>query len=119
MPFRDLLPQNGEWKNDITRYLSEDVPAFDVGGFVVGRDPKTATLNCKQSGVLAGVPFADEIFRQCSVIVEWLVEEGSYVEVPKGGKVPVAKVSGPARDILLAERTALNILARASGIASR
>jgi len=34
-------------------------------------------------------------------------------------KVEVAKVTGPARNILLGERTALNLLARASGIATR
>ncbi|KAK9473135.1 uncharacterized protein V1510DRAFT_447972 [Dipodascopsis tothii] len=117
--YSDLLPQNGEWKTDVTRYLTEDVPAFDVGGFVVGSEPKTATMNCKQSGVLAGVPFAQEVFDQCGVKVEWLVAEGTYIDVPAGKKVPVAKVSGPVRNILLAERTALNIVARAAGIATK
>ena len=34
-------------------------------------------------------------------------------------KEPVAKVAGPTRNILMAERTALNILSRASGVATR
>lgn len=53
--------------------------------------------------------------------VEWLLPEGSLVDpasVPNG-KVVVAKVTGKCRNILLGERTALNILTRASGIATQ
>lgn len=115
--FAHLLPLNGEWKQDVTRWLSEDVPSFDYGGYVVGETPETATLWCKQEGVISGIPFAQEVFDQCKLEVEWLVEEGQYL-TPKG-KLAVAKVKGPARNILLAERTALNLLARGSGIATQ
>ncbi|KAK9453972.1 Quinolinate phosphoribosyl transferase [Dipodascopsis uninucleata] len=118
LKFSNLLPPNGAWKEELVSYLSEDVPSFDVGGFVVGNDEKEATLNCKQTGVLAGVPFVDEMIKKCELSIEWLIEEGTLIEVAKGSKVPVAKVKGPARKILLVERTALNILARASGIAT-
>jgi nicotinate-nucleotide pyrophosphorylase (carboxylating) len=116
--FAHVLPANGKWKQDVTSWLAEDVPSFDIGGYVVGDDEKTATLLCKQSGVLAGVPFANEVFRQCEVDVEWLVEEGTYIEAD-GKKVPIAKIRGPARKILLSERTALNLLARSSGVATK
>lgn len=55
----------------------------------------------------------------CSV--EWLLEEGAEVDPASApdGKVVVAKVSGPCRAILMGERTALNILTRASGIATQ
>lgn len=112
-----LLPLNGKWKQDVTAWLSEDVPSFDYGGYVVGDTPETATLWCKQEGVISGIPFAQEVFNQCQLEVEWLVEEGTYLK-PEG-KLAVAKVKGPARNILLAERTALNLLARGSGIASQ
>lgn len=53
--------------------------------------------------------------------VEWLLSEGSIVDPAStaSGKVVVAKVTGKCRNILLGERTALNILTRASGIATQ
>lgn len=118
--FDHLLPASGQWKQDITNWLQEDVPAFDFGGFVVGSDIKTATLLCKQNGILSGVPFANEVFKQCSLKVEWLYPEGAELVASNTaeGKLPVAKVTGEARNVLLAERTALNLLSRSSGIAT-
>jgi nicotinate-nucleotide pyrophosphorylase (carboxylating) len=115
--FSHLLPLNGEWRQDVTRWLSEDVPSFDYGGYVVGDTPQTATLYCKSNGIVSGVPFAQEVFNQCQLEVEWLVKEGDYIETDS--KVAVANVKGPARNILLSERTALNLLARGSGIATQ
>ncbi|KAH3671816.1 hypothetical protein WICMUC_004534 [Wickerhamomyces mucosus] len=114
--FSHLLPVNGQWKKDITNWLTEDTPSFDYGGYVVGDLLQTATLWCKSEGVISGVPFAQEVFNQCQLQVEWLVEEGDYLKPET--KTAVAKVKGPVRNILLAERVALNLLARASGIAS-
>lgn len=47
--------------------------------------------------------------------VEWHVKEGDTFEPVKH----VATVRGKARHLLLGERTALNILARCSGIATK
>ncbi|CAR24638.1 nicotinate-nucleotide diphosphorylase (carboxylating) [Lachancea thermotolerans CBS 6340] len=118
--FQHLLPASGLWRQDVTNWLQEDVPAFDFGGFVVGSDAKMATLLCKQAGVLSGVPFAQEVFDQCQLNVEWLYKEGDFLDPAStaNGKLAVAKVSGEARNILLAERTALNLLSRCSGIAT-
>lgn len=118
--FAHLLPTQGKWKEDISRWLAEDVPSFDIGGFVVGDDIKTATLWCKESGVFSGVPFAQEVFNQVGVSAEWHFKEGVYIDVSKEAskKIAVATIKGSARKILLAERTALNILARASGVAT-
>merc|ERR1719453_1412226 len=45
--------------------------------------------------------------------------EGHYITKEEAAaKEPVAKVTGPTRCILMAERTALNILSRASGVAT-
>ena len=52
--------------------------------------------------------------------VEWFVKEGTFIDAAGGnGKVKVATVTGPSKNVLLGERPALNMLARASGIASR
>jgi nicotinate-nucleotide pyrophosphorylase (carboxylating) len=116
MPLEHLLPTN--WKKQVTYWLQEDTPSFDYGGFVVGEDEQTALLYAKAPGVLAGVPFFNETFHQVDCQVEWLVKEGQEFD-PKGGKLLIAKVQGPVRKLLLGERVALNMLARASGIATR
>ncbi|KJE92291.1 nicotinate-nucleotide pyrophosphorylase [Capsaspora owczarzaki ATCC 30864] len=112
--FAHLLPPS--WKTTVTQWLDEDIPSFDYGGFVVGEKEETAELLGKSPGVLAGVPFFEEVFRQVDCKVHWLVKEGDFVD---GKRVRVATVTGKARNILLGERAALNMLARASGIASR
>ncbi|KAI8890506.1 nicotinate-nucleotide diphosphorylase [Backusella circina FSU 941] len=113
--YAHLLATN--YKTIITEYLAEDVPSFDYGGYVVGEDEKTAILYCKAEGVVAGIPFFDEVFKQLECKVEWKVKEGEYLN-PQG-KQEVARVTGKARNILLGERTALNIICRCSGIALR
>ncbi|KAK8441760.1 hypothetical protein CA7LBN_001587 [Candidozyma auris] len=121
--YANLLSVSGKWKQQITDYLTEDVPSFDYGAFVVGNKPETASLYMKAEGLICGVPFADEVFRQCELEVEWHYQEGQYVTsgqlVSSNGKIVVATVKGPANKILLAERTALNLLARSSGIATQ
>jgi len=95
-------------------WLSDDTPSFDVGGLVVGDTVETANLLGKSRGILAGVPFADAVFKAMGLEVEWLLPEGAEVKPV----TVVARVIGPVRKILLAERTALNIVTRASGIAT-
>ncbi|KAJ4515523.1 nicotinate-nucleotide diphosphorylase (carboxylating) [Exophiala dermatitidis] len=114
----DLLPSH--FTTEITAWLAEDTPSFDYGGFVVGSEPRTAQLLCKSAGVLAGIPFFDEVFRQLDCTVEWHYSEGSYLD-PAGsnGKIKVATVRGPTRKLLLGERVALNTLARCSGVATK
>ncbi|EEQ90253.1 nicotinate-nucleotide diphosphorylase (carboxylating) [Blastomyces dermatitidis ER-3] len=108
-----LLPLN--FKHTITAWLEEDCPSFDYGGFVVGEAEGEAKLLGKSKGVVAGVPFFNEVFSQLGCTVEWKVKEGEPIE-------PItvcAIVRGPMRKILLGERVALNILARCSGIATK
>jgi nicotinate-nucleotide pyrophosphorylase (carboxylating) len=95
------------------------MPKWDIGGFVVGELPHHAMLLGKSEGVLAGVPFATHVFHESGCEVEWLRPEGHYITAEEAkAKQPVARVTGPTRCILIAERTALNILSRASGVAS-
>jgi nicotinate-nucleotide pyrophosphorylase (carboxylating) len=114
-----LLPEH--YKHQIQQWLAEDAPSFDYGGFVVGDEPRTATLYCKSRGVVAGVPFFDEIFRQCGgCTVEWHHQEGELLDPAQtGGKIAVATVKGPTRQLLLGERVALNLLSRCSAVATK
>jgi len=113
----DLLPIG--WKSQITSWYNEDTPSFDYGGFVVGSSPRAATLYGKSPGILAGVPFFDEIFSQAGCSVNWHFPEGSLIDPGPTGKIAVATVTGPVRKLLLGERVALNTLSRCSGIATR
>ncbi|KAI5951370.1 BNA6 [Candida jiufengensis] len=121
--YANLLPKSGQWKQQITDFLSEDVPSFDFGGFVVGAKPETASLYMKQEGLICGIPFAAEVFKQCNLQVKWNYDEKTYITLEElkqtNGKIAIASVSGQAKNILLAERTALNLLARASGVATQ
>ncbi len=108
------------YKDEIHRWIHEDCPTIDVGGFVVGEKLETAHLLCKSSGVLSGVPFAQAVFEYLDLETEWKVEEGTFIDCSQSpnGRALTAIVKGKCRNILLAERTALNILTRASGVAT-
>ncbi|WFD31234.1 nicotinate-nucleotide diphosphorylase (carboxylating) [Malassezia sp. CBS 17886] len=124
LQYEDLLPPS--WKATVTEWLQEDSPSFDWGGYVVGDAERTATLWCKQEGVLSGVPFVDAVFEYVGCKISWNYAEGTRLTAADaanratGGKVKiaVAHVEGPARKLLLGERVALNTLARCSGIAT-
>lgn len=120
LKYSHLLPAT--YSQTVAAWLAEDCPSFDYGGFVVGEDVKEASLWCKASGILAGVPWFDEVFRQLGCSVQWHYEEGAFIgEGSSPGqkvKVKAATVRGPARKVLLGERVALNTLARCSGIAT-
>jgi nicotinate-nucleotide pyrophosphorylase (carboxylating) len=75
-----------------------------------------ATISQKQPGVLFGLAAAEEAFRQAGAeSFDGLVLEGEWRdEVP----AVVAMAQGPARALLAAERTALNLLCHLSGVAT-
>ena len=80
----------------------------------------TATSHAKfvarEAGVICGLDFAAEAFRQMDdkAIFKAVMQDGDKVE--RGGLI--ANVSGPSRALLGAERVALNYMGRLSGIAS-
>ena len=73
-------------------------------------------VQVKARGVIAGLEVAAAVFRAVDAALAWeaLARDGDPVSP---GQV-VARVSGRARSILAAERTALNFLQRLSGIAT-
>src|SRR5262249_1672020 len=76
----------------------------------------TALMVARQPGVLAGLDAALLTFELLdpTLRLERLAVEGSRIEPGQ----PVARVSGRARPVLAAERTALNLVCRMSGIAT-
>ena len=115
MTQKELL---GAAKGLIEQALKEDVGPGDVTTRAVippGVRGKGAIL-VKAHGVICGLQVAAEVFRAVDERISFRprVREGEPVQP---GDV-VAEVEGPLRGILTAERTALNFLARLSGIAT-
>jgi len=97
--------------------LAEDVGSGDLTAALVDADAVVgATIIARQSLVLAGQSWADEVFRQLdeTVIVDWYVGDGGHGE---SGDV-ICKLVGPARALLTGERTALNFLQTLSSAAT-
>ena len=121
--FASLLPER-QIDATVLQWIHDDIPSFDVGGLVVGTTPKKAILWMKSSGIFAGIPFVDAVFRNLQCTVEWntdLAIEGQWIDVHehgRNGKVALATLHGPVHKLLQGERTALNTLSRCSGVAT-
>ncbi|HKW45134.1 MAG TPA: carboxylating nicotinate-nucleotide diphosphorylase [Candidatus Eremiobacteraceae bacterium] len=98
--------------------IQEDVGGGDITTESVVPESATATADVmiRASGVLAGVAVALRTFTllDSRIQSEVNLEDGSNVLANSA----VARVVGPARGILTAERVALNLLGRLSGIAT-
>lgn len=105
-------------KDVLERAFREDMPMGDITTDYTVPENSTsrAYLMAKQVGVIAGLEICMEAFKMLDpdVKLEPLVKDGDFVE--KGEKILI--VEGKSRALLKAERTALNILQRLSGIAS-
>lgn len=102
----------------VAQALAEDIGHGDITTeLVVPPDlPARAVFLAKQAGVLAGLPVAEECFRQvdASVRFDGRFHEGDGFEVGDA----LAIVTGPAASLLTAERVALNFLQRLCGVAT-
>ncbi len=101
--------------DDIDRFLEEDIGSGDITTetFVPDVDGR-AVITCEDETVVAGLEEAAEVFRRLGVSARPLTDDGT--RVPRG--TAVMELSGPERGITTAERTALNIMMRMSGIAT-
>jgi nicotinate-nucleotide pyrophosphorylase (carboxylating) len=100
---------------DVERWLAEDLGDGDVTSLAVIDEDAVceAQVLLKEPGVVCGLDAAGDVFGVAGARFEPLVPDGQVL-VPG----PVARVEGPARAVLAAERTALNLLGRLSGIAT-
>jgi nicotinate-nucleotide pyrophosphorylase (carboxylating) len=73
-----------------------------------------ARVVSRAEGVLAGRAAGEEVLRQAGVPRRWLLDDGAVLSP---GAI-VAEVEGPARAVLAAERTLLNLLCHLSGVAT-
>ena len=101
----------------VTTALAEDVGAGDLTARLIDADRQaTATVITRESAVVCGRAWVDEVFRQLDTRVrtQWLVGDGDTVAADQ----PLFTVSGPARALLTGERTALNFLQTLSATAT-
>jgi nicotinate-nucleotide pyrophosphorylase (carboxylating) len=102
----------------IQRALEEDGAAYDITTLSTVPEQQQATgrIIARKAGVVAGLALAAETFRVFDErsSVEVLVKDGAGVQPDD----VLARLSGPARSLLSAERVALNFLGRLSGIAT-
>ena len=103
----------------IKRALEEDLGAVgDITSAALIHEDAVLSgkFVCKERCVLAGLPYLETLFQSIDpdIKVHIKAKEGSK---QKAGAI-IAVVEGPARGILAAERTALNFLQHASGVAT-
>jgi nicotinate-nucleotide pyrophosphorylase (carboxylating) len=102
----------------IEEIIAEDVGLGDITTLAV--IPENARfqgiMSAREEMVVAGLPIALEVFRKLapSAALQAVVSDGDRV---KTGTV-LARLSGPARGLLTAERTALNLLQHLSGVST-
>ena len=112
--FRNYLDE----RKALLNFLREDIGCGDITSNSVLKPNLLAssTILCKDSeqAVVAGLKEVGIVFDLCKCSCTALVDEGSMVS--RGNEV--MRIKGRARDILKAERTALNLLMRMSGIAT-
>jgi nicotinate-nucleotide pyrophosphorylase (carboxylating) len=107
-----------EVTNCIAAALAEDIGAGDLtaDAIVPAEAQAAAKIIARQALIVAGMPLAERVFKARSQRIKF---ETVCADGQQAARDDVlARISGPARAILTAERTALNFLAHLSGIAT-
>jgi len=108
-----------DYRDLVRRALEEDVGSGDVTTLATVEPTERArgVFVVKAPCVLAGLDVAAETFRQVDASVAIARRRLDGERCTPGDEIAI--VTGPARALLIAERTALNFLQRLSGIATR
>ena len=101
----------------VTRALLEDVGTGDLTASLIDSSAlASATIITREAGILCGMAFASEAFRQTDPAcqLDWLFADGDSLSAGD----ELCRIQGPARALLTAERTALNFIQLLSGTAT-
>lgn len=103
----------------VTAALAEDAPWGDLTGqvFLPAGARAAAQLVAREDGVLAGIDVLEAAFRLTDGTVQVTPRAADGDRFPAGAVL--AEITGPARAVVQAERVALNLVQRLSGIATR
>ena len=99
--------------------LEEDMPYGDVttDNLIPENDITEAKFIAKADGIIAGMPVAARVFELIDSRISIEIFKNDGDKVTKGDIIAV--LNGPTAGILKGERTALNLMQRLSGIATR
>jgi nicotinate-nucleotide pyrophosphorylase (carboxylating) len=114
IPMRELPRDLG---SQVQTAIREDVGTGDVtAGFVPASQTAHGRVITRESAVLCGRPWVEEVFRQLdeSVRLRGHADDGDVVSPAQN----LFDIEGNARSILTGERTALNFLQLLSGVAT-
>ena len=101
---------------DILEFLEEDIGSGDITTeALLGDEEATGVIIAKERCVMAGLAEAKLVFEQFGLQVKLVAADGQLIKKPG----PVLTVTGKAHAILKGERTALNIIMRMSGVATK
>lgn len=98
--------------------LDEDIGSGDLTAGLLDEDAVSRVeVVCRQSAVICGTAWFDEVFRQLDpeIVIQWRVADGDRVVLDQ----QLCTLTGNSRALLSGERTALNYLQTLSGTATR
>lgn len=101
-------------KNFVKKALQEDIGRGDLFYLVGDNKKASAKIISKDKGVLAGVTYAKALCKIENIECNFLKKDGDTLEY---GDV-IANIKGKSKKLLMCERTILNLLQHASGIAT-
>ncbi len=107
-----------DWDAIVDLALTEDIGGGDITTLstVPVGTPARGTIIAKASGIISGLEVTAAIFKRVDVTTSWTPHVADGQRVEPGDRV--ADVDGAARSLLTAERVALNLLQRLSGVAT-
>ena len=106
-------------RNTVKRALNEDLyPSGDITSSLVKNNKiiKVKLLS-NQNAIIGGLLFAEQTFNLIDNKIKFLIKKKDGAQVKKGSLI--ATIEGKAKNILVAERVALNFLSHISGIATK
>jgi len=106
-------------KSTVKLALNEDLyPSGDITSSLINKDNIVSVkLISNQKAIVGGLLFAKEAFSLIDNKIKFIVKKKDGTGVKKGSLV--ALIKGKAKNILIAERVALNFLSHISGIATK
>jgi len=106
-------------KSTVKLALNEDLyPSGDITSSLIENDKIiTVKLISNQNAIVGGLLFAKQTFALIDSKIKFMVKIKDGTNIKKGSLVAVIK--GKAKNILIAERVALNFLSHISGIATK
>ena len=106
-------------KSTVKLALNEDLyPSGDITSGLINNDNViTVKLISNQNAIVGGLLFAKEAFSLIDSKIKFIIKKKDGSRVKKGSLI--ASIKGKAKNILIAERVALNFLSHISGIATK